>query len=463
MDEYGEKERLEYTTIWEEEDVAHKLIAKKAASILQCATYTEAVYFEFRKHDFKHYTEAFALISKEIGPLKGVRRVTRFSYQSTNTLMIEVQFVAPEDRIKAIKKGLIFQAIQYKGTPANDGITDKLVRVTLCQLPYFLSDDVLVKQLLEGLRRYGKVCQIKKISNRGYFEGDAIVLMDINAVNGIKWQPLERKLYLEPWDMEVTASFRGAPPICYGCRESGHIRKDCPKMKNTTCYNCYGKGHFARHCKNPARTEKEALDEYVRMAALRDAEKEQLEANENQDSTTSVDNKDVADRMDLGTQGQEAPPSKEHGTDGIHDTDQSDREDTQEKVITPANLSHFGRKRGLAAHTVVDDPSLLFDSDDMDDVIEMVPEPKSQEKAADRQAVHQTGQRPATTTKSILDRRQMLKESSTRPATEYQRKRIMKPKQQTSESGHNDFNLENHQILPGGHHQTTTSGRKAHD
>ncbi|SAL96269.1 hypothetical protein, partial, partial [Absidia glauca] len=36
----------------------------------------------------------------------------------------------------------------------------------------------------------------------------------------------------------------------------------------------------------------------------------------------------------------------------------------KEKLITPANASHFGRKRGLAANTVVDDPSLLFDSDD---------------------------------------------------------------------------------------------------
>jgi hypothetical protein len=163
------------------------------------------------------------------------------------------------------------------GLDTTDGITDKLVRVTLSQLPYFLPDEIMVKQLLEGLRRYGKVCQIKKITNRGYFEGDAVVLMDIKKVDGITWQPLARKLYLDPWDMEVTASFRGAPPICYGCRESGHIREHCPKMENVKCYNCYGKGHFARQCKNPTRTEKEALDEYVRLAALRDSELRQAE------------------------------------------------------------------------------------------------------------------------------------------------------------------------------------------
>ncbi|SAM09762.1 hypothetical protein [Absidia glauca] len=219
QDEYGEKERLEYTTIWEETDVAHKLVARKAAAILQCATYTEAVYFEFRKQDFKHYTDAFALVSKEIGPLKGVRRVTRYSYQTSSTLMVEFQFQDPAHRAKAISKGFVFNNIQYKGTPANDGITDKLVRVTLSQLPYFLPDSTMVKELLDGLRRYGKVCQIKKITNRGYFEGDAVVLMDIKPVEGITWQPLARKLYLEPWDMEVTAAFRGAPPICYGCRD----------------------------------------------------------------------------------------------------------------------------------------------------------------------------------------------------------------------------------------------------
>ncbi|KAI8084430.1 uncharacterized protein BX664DRAFT_330489, partial [Halteromyces radiatus] len=212
-DEFGVKERLEYTTLWEEDDISQKMIARKAAAILQCATYTEAVYFELRKQDFDHYTEAFDLVAKEVGRLKGARRVTRYSYQTSTTLLIEVQFVHPADRKKAIQQGVVCNNILYKGTPANEGTSDQLVRLTLSQLPYFLPDDVLCKELLDGLRRYGKVCQIKKITNRGYFEGDALVLLDTKPIKDIQWQTLDRRLYLEPWDMEVSASYRGAPPV----------------------------------------------------------------------------------------------------------------------------------------------------------------------------------------------------------------------------------------------------------
>lgn len=327
-DEFGNREKLDYKTIWEEPDIADKIIARKAAAILQCATYTEAVYFEFRKQDFDHYTDAYRLIEKELGRLKGVRRVTRYSHQTTTTLMVEVQFMYPADRKTAITKGLTFNNIQYRGTPANDGLTDKLVRVSLSQLPYFLPDDVLVKDLLAGLRRYGKVCQLKKITNRGYFEGDVIALLDIKPMENLTWLPLERRLYLEPWDMAVSAAFRGAPPVCFGCKESGHIRENCPKMANVRCYNCKGKGHYARRCKEKTRTETEAMDNFVKDQASKDIKTAQETSDEDETMDAQVTKEDESKDT------QEEETHQELTIEGMTtETMEEDDEPTQEEEI----------------------------------------------------------------------------------------------------------------------------------
>lgn len=102
--------------------------------------------------------------------------------------------------------------------------------------------------LRDSLSRFGKVCQVKRLTNRGYLEGEMVVILDYNPQDHIEWIPLERRLYLITWDMIVPASFKGAPPICFLCRQSGHIRKFCPRLEPVTYYNCKGKGHYARHC-----------------------------------------------------------------------------------------------------------------------------------------------------------------------------------------------------------------------
>ncbi|KAI9309664.1 hypothetical protein BJ944DRAFT_258196, partial [Cunninghamella echinulata] len=56
-------------------------------------------------------------------------------------------------------------------------------------------------------------------------------------------------LYLSFWDSYMPATYKGAPPVCFQCRQSGHIRKDCPMMKQITCSRCLVKGHIARFCK----------------------------------------------------------------------------------------------------------------------------------------------------------------------------------------------------------------------
>ncbi|SAM06321.1 hypothetical protein [Absidia glauca] len=91
QDEYGEKERRSgrkkmWLTNWLP---GRSLLFSNAQHIRKRYT------LKFRKQDFKHYTDAFALVSKEIGPLKGVRRVTRYSYQTSSKLMVEFQFKDP--------------------------------------------------------------------------------------------------------------------------------------------------------------------------------------------------------------------------------------------------------------------------------------------------------------------------------------------------------------------------------
>jgi hypothetical protein len=68
---------------------------------------------------------------------------------------------------------------------------------------------------------------------------------------------------IAPGHLGYCASFKGAPPICFLCRQSGYIRKNCPRLEHVTCFNCKGKGHYARHCPEPKANERQQLDDYL--------------------------------------------------------------------------------------------------------------------------------------------------------------------------------------------------------
>ncbi|KAG1577024.1 hypothetical protein G6F48_012914 [Rhizopus delemar] len=126
-------------------------------------------------------------------------------------------------------------------------------------------EDKLLEELLLSLRHYGKVCQIKQFFCGGYFEGKLSVLMDVStpSEDALTIRPLDRMLYLPAWDTYVPASFKGASPVCYYCRKSGHIRGACPSLVKRLCSNCGIRGHTVRYCTTPPVTESEELDNYL--------------------------------------------------------------------------------------------------------------------------------------------------------------------------------------------------------
>jgi len=48
----------------------------------------------------------------------------------------------------------------------------------------------------------------------------------------------------------VAAVQKGKGANCYFCKEYGHLRSECPKLKRIKCYNCGMFGHLSKGCKN---------------------------------------------------------------------------------------------------------------------------------------------------------------------------------------------------------------------
>ena len=81
------------------------------------------------------------------------------------------------------------------------------------------------------------------------------------------YQELQRMLYLEEWDCFAPASCKGAQPICYYCRKSGHVKKDCAALQSLTCFQCGNQGHIRRNCREAEfqqdQPRREELDQYT--------------------------------------------------------------------------------------------------------------------------------------------------------------------------------------------------------
>ena len=227
-----------------------------------------------------------------------MRPLNLYSIRPDGDMLIEANFQSSADTAKAISEGLAIDDIVYKASPSVAGVEKPLVRVQL-NLLRMTTDDELKEGLLSSLRYYGKVYQIRQIRCNGYFEGQLTITIDPS--HGYvdddgkhqESQPLQRMLYLEQWDIFASASFKGAQPICYYCRQAGHIRSACPELAKRRCFGCGETGHTKRFCKRKSSppavaiaSESELLDNYVKDSAIfaTDTEKQEDETVEGDSS-----------------------------------------------------------------------------------------------------------------------------------------------------------------------------------
>jgi hypothetical protein len=116
---------------------------------------------------------------------------------------------------------------------------------------------------MKSLRYYGRVVQLKRYTKDGFFEGEAVAILDCSNTDGKEYQRLDRMLYLMEWDLYIPASFKGAPPVCYHCRQAGHVKATCPSLANTQCFHCHQNGHTTRNCKARIASFREEVDVYA--------------------------------------------------------------------------------------------------------------------------------------------------------------------------------------------------------
>ena len=260
----NEKSKPTFETIYEAADLKERLLVDRASKILEEALQPSAVLFSISKNDFDNHIAVYRLISNQIGPLSGARVISSSGKSSTNQeVIIQANFVTLSDTQKAIESGFQHNEKMYRGISANDNSPIQLRNVRIAMIPFAapVSDvdveiqrvkntEALVSDLQLSLAPYGKVCKIQRLLYEGFFEGEISVLLDSRPTeNGDAVQPLTRMLYLHQFQKYCPASFKGASPVCYHCRQTGHIVAKCPKLASIKCYKCNGNGHIARFCK----------------------------------------------------------------------------------------------------------------------------------------------------------------------------------------------------------------------
>jgi hypothetical protein len=251
-----DRTKMETVMIYEIPDMTARMRIHRAEAILQLPLHNNTVLFEFPTAAFPVKEDAITHLGKEIGTMLGARTINAPTGRNNGKFIIEARFAQEQDTDKAISTGVTIDDIQYKAilSRSQEGTLPNMVRVHVGGIPFEATDD-LINHIQSSMGTYGKVCQILISQQRHTFMGQISVLLDIDESQG-DYEPLTRMLFLESWGIYVPASFKGAPPACFQCRQSGHLRRDCPELAAIICYNCQGRGHIARHCaqaKGPTR------------------------------------------------------------------------------------------------------------------------------------------------------------------------------------------------------------------
>ncbi|CAO3702200.1 unnamed protein product [Rhizopus stolonifer] len=256
-------------TIFETDDIRHYLLVQRATSIVQQTLTSDSVLFSLPANLFKQCSDTYWAIESHFGDVDGFRNSSRYDTRNKSQLLIVAKFSDPATTRRAVSEGFVHNEMIFKGLPSLAQADRNLIRLQLTLLHIPEKSRFLV-DLLDSLRNYGKVCQVKQFLNDGFFEGNLSIMLDVSEprINDdgttVPIQPLQRNLYLEAWDTFAQASYRGADPVRYYCRKAGHLRAKCPLLQEQVCYGCGHKGHTRRFCKHKEGNEGQSLDQYIR-------------------------------------------------------------------------------------------------------------------------------------------------------------------------------------------------------
>jgi hypothetical protein len=413
----------EKVTIYERPDLQNLMKVHRAEGMLGMALHDDTVLFELPVKEFTTLEDSYETLRRQIGTPLGARIIRPNNKRPTETFMLEARFEEEADMEKAISQGVIIGEMAYRAiiTRTNTGALPKMVRVHAAGIP-FADKETLTKNLLLSLGYYGNVCQIQILRRAGMFEGVVSVLLDTDPNVG-KFEPLQRMIYLEAWKKHVPANFKGQPPVCYHCRQSNHLKKDCPELLAIKCFRCGHFGHISRHCKeDPMYPRKTSAEEEPVMKA-EPVKKQKTEKEEKTEKTEKEDKKEKDQTENKKTEKSITEEDKEKEKsakdDGIfegpHDEDNMSSIMTDDMTDDTDNRSQQGLEEG---DTYSDSVDAVEDTDSTG----MEVEHQEESWTTTDQRIYEQGTgasqyAPGSKTMQVDNKQEMIQYSTVKPNT----------------------------------------------